>query len=119
MDRVDDQAHAAVGAVGAELGSRGIGPQPDEPGDDHRAAAAARRAAAGAASGCRTAPTASAATPSGKVIGETVFSEDDETASPQIPAEPQPGEYITVSGGDGDSRRYRVYAEPTPFAAAA
>ena len=110
-DKVDAQARAAVGAVGAELGGRGIGPKAEDADDQDRHGGPPRGGGPGI--GLPDGTYGQRRDAAGKVIGETVFSESADTANPQLPASVTPGRYFTVDA-NGDGTRYRVYAQRTP-----
>ena len=112
-DRIDDQARAAVGAVGSELGDRGIGPASPDAHEQDRAGGPPRGGGTGI--GLPAGTYGQRRDASGKVLGETVFSETVTNVSPDIPDDVEVGEPFTVDGKKGDGCRYRVYAARTPF----
>jgi two-component system OmpR family sensor kinase len=108
IQRTDQQASAAVGAMEGLLREHGIGPAHQEP--DHG------RPGGGPAVGLPQGTYGQLRDASGHVLGDAVVTyEAGTTAKPAIPAQLTPGSYITVNGRSGDSNRYRVLAEPGPF----
>jgi two-component system OmpR family sensor kinase len=97
LDRVDQQARAAIGPVAGDLDgdARRRGPPPGEAPLPSGVYGERRDA-------------------DGKVVKRTVldpFGQDIE-ANPDLPAELPPGRLLTVDGKSGDDTRYRVLAEP-------
>jgi len=101
MERLDDQVRAAPGAVARALVSEGVpgpglgpGPGPGGPGTG---------LPAGTVGQLRDA--------SGRAVGTVTFGSGT-TAQPDLPRDLRPERLITVDGGQGDGRRYRVLARP-------
>ena len=116
LNRVDDQVKAAPAVVARALGDAGVGPRVgDGDRDGHRDRG-------GPPPGGGEQPLIPQGTygerranASGRVLGRKTFGYDQgATATPDLPASLPIDRLFTVRGRDGDSNRYRVYAEPDP-----
>jgi two-component system OmpR family sensor kinase len=105
LDRLDDQARAAIDPVGRELGDAGIGPS-EHQGDSERRG----RGGPGPESGLPPGTYAQRRDARGKALGDVVLDPFDQgvTAKPRIPKEVPIDQPFTVDGPDS---RYRVLAE--------
>lgn len=110
--RVDEQARAAAGPVGAALGEEGIGPPQGRFGGPGRGP----DGRGGPRFGLPRGTYGERRDASGRVLGSTVidFSGTSVGVDPAIPDELEAGELITVDGENGDDQRYRVYGDGTP-----
>jgi two-component system, OmpR family, sensor kinase len=117
LQRVDDQARTAPGAVARELSDRGFGPRLDDPpherdNDEHHDGGP---------------PPQPVSTPplgtygerrdaQGNVLGSVVFRYgQDVTGRPALPKVVPTNRFFTVDGRAGAGTRYRVYAQRDPI----
>jgi two-component system OmpR family sensor kinase len=115
LDRVDDQAQAAVQPVARVLGAEGLGaPPPGQgvPGPPGRP---------GDRGGGRPPPNLPPGTygarlaPDGTVLASTTLSYgEEERPPPDLPPDPPDGELVTVEATGDSGLRYRVLAEAAP-----
>jgi two-component system OmpR family sensor kinase len=114
IERVDQQAQAAPGAIARALSDKGVGPALSDP--DHDRRRGGRRAPGGPNVGIPPGTYGERRDSSGQVIGSPIVVTygREITADPALPANLPTGRLITVRGASGDDNRYRVLAEPDP-----
>ena len=107
LDRVDEQARDAAGAVAGALAQQGIGDH-DEP--EHRGRGGPPRGG-GPGVGVPAGTFGQLRDADGRVRGEFLFDYGQNIeATPKIPKRVEVGKPQTVSGSDGDDTRYRLVA---------
>jgi two-component system OmpR family sensor kinase len=106
LDRLDDQVRAAPPAVAAALRAQGVD------GSVPRSPPQGRPPGEAPGSGLPAGTYGESRDPDGTVVGAYVFRYDqDITADPKLPRDIPLGRVFTVSGENGDSNTYRVFAE--------
>jgi two-component system OmpR family sensor kinase len=111
LQRTDQQARSAVGAVEGLLRENGVGPRHQEP--DHRPGGPDGGPAVGLPPGTY----GQLRSASGTVLGDAVLTYVPGTRpKPAIPARLPLDRPVTVAGRGGDDTRYRVLATAAPFA---
>jgi two-component system, OmpR family, sensor kinase len=107
LDRVDDQVRTALPAVAGAMGDRGAQPGPPRGGPPPGGAPG---------SGLPPGSYGELRDADGNVIDAHVFDYDqDITADPKLPRDIPLGRVFTVSGENGDTNTYRVYAARDRF----
>jgi len=109
-ERLDEQARAGAGAVGAALSEEGIGPSIGGPGGRGPEGRGAPRF------GLPSGTYGERRDTSDRFLGSTIidFGGTSVGVDPAIPDGLAAGDLRTVGGEHGDDQRYRVYADPTP-----
>jgi two-component system OmpR family sensor kinase len=113
LDRVDDQARAAVVPVSRALAENGVGRQVDP--DDDRGGGPPPNGGGGNF-GLPPGTYGEYRDAFGNTVGQpvTVGYDQDDKVDPAIPADLSVGQPITVDGENGDNTSYRVLATPAP-----